>query len=189
MTDEYKDILTIEKIKFDYKKGFFAQTVVPLVIILVLSPIFYGIVYEYLHGEKNILYTILFLFFGFTLALLIFVLLAACFEAIKDYYRIPKGNFTIVIEELVEKKSEIVRQYNNSRPHTLVFSSNREYYITKADNYPSSKNYRMYKDSVSNSSNIGDKFYLVQNKKNEIILAYNTKFFNLQHNTSDGSAS
>ncbi len=61
----------------------------------------------------------------------------------------------------------------------LRFNNSGEYKIPHGPNYAWSKNLAMSQAAVATTSTLGDEYYLIK-ANNEIIMAYNTKFFEIQ---------
>ena len=98
--------------------------------------------------------------------------------AIKDYLTVRKKNFTVVKEKLVEKESEIRGRYH-SQPNTLIFKTYGQHFLTEYWHYSFSAQYTMFDAELFRMSDIGDEFYLIVDKKNKVLLVYNTKYFEL----------
>jgi hypothetical protein len=109
----------------------------------------------------------------------LYIVIAGYTFAIRDYLTVRKKNFTVVKEKLVEKEAEIHRRYH-SRPNTLIFKNYDKHFLTEYWHYSFSAQYKMFDTELFRTSDIGDEFYLIVNKKNKILLVYNTKYFELE---------
>ena len=67
-----------------------------------------------------------------------------------------------------------------NRPYRLFFMKYGEYQIPKKQNYRWSNTYKMSAKEVFNNSVNGDKCYLILIDNQKIVMAYNTKFFELK---------
>lgn len=179
-----KETLTLDKIIYDYKKEFFSSIkivlIMPFIFILLIAFLIY--LFSCLEN-KNLVLEILMIspptFF-------LFLCLAVLWDSYKDYKVVKKQLFKIVIDKLIgsdEKKTYIGSPFiaSFSHPYILVFASYGEYCIPPK-NHRSSNLYNMNDKAVFNYSDIGDTFYLVITKKGKILLAYNTKLFELENN-------
>jgi hypothetical protein len=100
------------------------------------------------------------------------------------------GEYTVIKDTLVNVRTEIVttrRRYYKSykgryelKEHEFLYFSSRKWHIPRRC-YEWSTLYNMSGNGISNTSIIGDEFYLViLNSTQEICVAYNTKFFDYQ---------
>ena len=179
-----KDILTIQKIKSDYRKLFYSsiKTVILMPIILVL--LITLIIYLFSCLENKNLFLLLEILIISPPIFMSYICLATIFETYKDYNTIKKDLFKIVTDTLIsseEKATYIGSAFaaSFSRPYTLNFASYGQYCILNGENYSSSELYTMNDKGVFNYSTVGDIFYLILDNKNRILLVYNTKLFEL----------
>ena len=179
-----KDILTIEKIKRDYRKQFYSsiKTVIlmPIIFILLIALI----IYLFSCLENNNLFLLLEILIVSPPIFMSYICLATILEAYRDYTTIKKDLFKIITDTLIsseEKATYISSAFaaSFSHPYALNFASYGQYCILSGENYSSSELYTMNDKGVFNSSTIGDTFYLIVDTKNRILLAYNTKLFEL----------
>ena len=111
--------------------------------------------------------------------------LIVLFDSYKDYATIKKEQFKIVTDKLMtyqEKETYIGSAFSSSfsHPYILEFKSYGNYSIPSKNNYTLSRNYSSTDKDIFNYATIGDTFYLVITKKEKILLAYNTKLFELK---------
>lgn len=179
-----KDILTIQKIKSDYRKLFYSsiKTVILMPIILVL--LITLIIYLFSCLQNKNLFLLLEILIISPPIFMCYICLATIFETYKDYNTIKKDLFKIVTDTLIsseEKATYIGSAFaaSFSRPYTLNFASYGQYCILNGENYSSSELYTMNDKGVFNYSTVGDIFYLILDNKNRILLVYNTKLFEL----------
>ena len=178
-----KETITTENIIIDCKKQFWASFassffMIPLSLLLSIWLIYM------LHnvneiGAKIAIWIVL------PVSLLLFFLFTfAHIYSFKKYRAVFQKKFEIKTDKLVHKEDQIIsppgRIYKKSRPCSLQFSKYGDYSIYSGTNYHSSKHYKMWYDELFRSSKIGDEFYLAVDDKNNILIVYNTKFFNLQ---------
>lgn len=179
-----KDILTIQKVKIDYRKQFCSsiKSVMVMPIIFILLIVF--IVYLFSRLKNNNLFLFLEILIVFPPIFMTYICLATTLEACRDYNTIKKELFKIATDTLIsceEGATYIGSAFaaSFSRPYTLNFASYGQYCIPNEENYSSSELYTTTGDGVFYSSTIGDTFYLIIDNKNRILLAYNTKLFEL----------
>lgn len=115
------------------------------------------------------------------------------FKIKKTLSKIQNGGIQITIDALMECEENLLRSLPTNKPYSEFYS----YFTTKSPYHlrfqrlgtytvPNGKNYRyckmydMQPKGVYNYSNVGDDFYVVTMGSNEILLAYNTKLFELQ---------
>ena len=174
----------MEKIKQDHKTQNKANVKNAWIVTAIIAPIAVLLsvmwVYELSTGAfyadvfiRNLLHTVV-------VGILIYVLIAAFCKAYLDNRDISGGRFKIVTDKVVSRK-EITSDFGWF-PHTyyyLEFASHGEYSIRLANNTFSDE-YIMSDMGVYHSARKGETFYLVLGRKGKILLAYNTKFFELQ---------
>ncbi|MBR3918352.1 MAG: hypothetical protein IKJ59_06405 [Clostridia bacterium] len=111
-------------------------------------------------------------------------------------YRIQNDEFSIIVERLISKtrpqytgsttppgrylSAQIHSTLINYYKFKLIFEKERKYYIPMGRNYEWSKFNCMDNVQVYENSNFGDRFYLVVDKNDKIIHAYNICYFELQ---------
>lgn len=66
----------------------------------------------------------------------------------------------------------------------LVFENKETYYMPVGKNYEWSELYCMDHIQIYENSKYGDEFYLVKDNNDKIIIAYNTRYFELHYNNS-----
>lgn len=130
----------------------------------------------------------------FFLAFFIVQLLYNVFKIKKTLSRIQNGGVAIIKDTLMECEeklssslptlkpySEFYSYLTMKSPYHLRFQCFGTYTIPSGRNYRYCKMYDMEPRGVYNYSNVGDDFYIVTLLgSNEILLAYNTKLFELQ---------
>ena len=113
-----------------------------------------------------------------------------CLKIIRS---IKNNEFVITIKKLVDTSNDVVMRrgyvrnkaiYNTgfipNRTLELNFSENIKYKVPAGISYSWSLKHAMIRSSVFRSSNVGDEFYIVIINNNKVVMAYNTKFFELQ---------
>ncbi len=116
--------------------------------------------------------------------LLAFLLIRLC-ETISDISKMKKNRFFTFPEKLIgmQEGRERNRKYLISDPfafpHMLYFSSCDRYKIPRGMNYKWSKLGGIPEYGVLRGSNVNDIFILVSTDNKRILLAYNTKLFEL----------
>ena len=171
-----KDIITIEIIKSDYKNKSYSEVKSNLIWLLLATPVLFMLIFATItirHISIIIFLSIYILAFSCG-----FVLFAKEFINRKNIYN---KNFKIITDTLIDKEAEIVgTRLQVPKPNILHFKISGKYSIPACMNYFSAKQFAMREDEVFRSSKIGDEFYLVIDKNNKILMAYNTKFFEFQ---------
>ena len=133
-----------------------------------------------------------FIFFALPIVLCVYIFifdLSYCLNIIKP---IKNDKFDIMVKKLVDTSNgeamlrEYVRNkaiYNTgfipNRTLQLNFSEKLKYNVPAGISYSWSIKHAMIPSSVFRSSKVGDEFYIVV-INNKVIMAYNTKFFELQ---------
>ncbi len=117
------------------------------------------------------------------------LILAAAILALSIVYTVRlflllyKEQYTITIAPLVDKKegggAQYNRKYIHAQPYRLYFPPHRRYAFG-IRNYEWSELYNLTEEGAYRYSDIGDEFYLVEDKRGKILVAYNTKLFELQ---------
>lgn len=177
-----KDILTREKIKQDYK-SISRKGVLPLIlgsislITLLALLIYLFLLLGYFNSFREIFMTL-------AIILLLYILISIIYDTCKKQKLMQNNKFYITTDKLVaceEKRTfgggAFISSF--SKPHILYFQSYGKYCIPEYKNYSSSKMFSMNDSGVFNYSNKGDTFYLVI-CNNKVVLAYNTKLFELK---------
>ncbi len=177
-----KDILTIENIISDYKIIFLKTIKLFIIGIIILTPILYLLLYFVFNTSLSYI-----LILGFPLFLtLLGLYLAATGLFIKyiSFRNITNQKFKIVIDILNNKESfPIGHKFVSETVRALHFNEHKEFILSKYLELRSAKNFNFDQIELFNTSEIEDKFYLVLDSKNNILLAYNTKFFELKNDT------
>ena len=184
-----KDILTREKIKQDYNHGF-ARQARRMLIVLILWPVFVGSLIAFLLIFSPT-FSMKILLFVVTLLFVTCIYIASFTEFRKDHRTIESDEFKVVSDRLISTKEKRVRspvrlRVRVGQPYVLEFSSYGSYCIPDGENYHSSEHYPMSDQGVFYNAKVGDTFYLVVDKNQRILLAYNTKFFELSEQALHG---
>ncbi len=188
MQDETrKETLTRKQIKKELKYISFCNILFRIVPAAIITPIIL-----YLFPDDR--------FFPFAILFSIVVLIFICESCyfLKLFIVAHNNTFSIIVDKLsntkdIEFRDGVTDPYIGDAKFAIIplsfnllgktfrlfFSKNRVWRIPSGCIYTWSKYNWMNSFSVFRSSNIGDEFYLVMVGK-KIILAYNTKFFELQ---------
>ena len=172
-----KDIITTENVISDYKFVFLKQLKLSILTLIVALPISFLIIYFF--TRLSLGYKI---FLGFILLLLLpllFSAIAALFRECKTLKKIKNGNFKIVTD-ILNQKEEITIARGNDTIRILSFNTYKNYDLPKYLPLPSAQKFNFNEKELFDTSKIEDKFYLVINNKNKILLIYHTKFFEFQ---------
>ncbi len=184
-----KEILTKEMIQQELKTIYLINRKwdITFCVLLGIITIFSFSVFMPFDNSENFLVPLFFLCF------FIVRLLYTVFKIRKTLSRIQNNCIQITKDALLECEENLIASLPTKKPHSEFYS-----YFTKKSPYhlrfqcsgtytiPSGKNYRycrmydMEPKGVYNYSNVGDDFYIITMGENEILLAYNTKLFELQ---------
>ena len=174
-----KEIITNENIITDYKKIFLATIKKLIILLAFMLPLSILFVYLSVISTKELKIT--FTITGFVFLLVLCTIFGFLMVKYKNYKSITKQNFKIEIGTLAEKNElSLGRPYLPSEVNVLTFSKYSDFVLPKSVYYSFSKQFTMREDEVFRSSKIGDEFYLVIDKNNKILMAYNKKFFEFQ---------
>lgn len=179
-----KEIFTTENIIIDFKKQFLqiarnSLIIAPITILLSVYLISNLITTDKLE-HKIVIWIVL------PVSLLIsYIFIDVFISKLKKYLIVVQKKFVIKTDKLVHKIDEVKSppgktMNKNTRPYSLEFSKYGKFDIFDGTNYHSSKKYKMWYDEVFRSSKIDDEFYLVMDDRKNILIVYNTKFFEFQ---------
>ena len=173
-----KEILTLQKIKSDFKSIFSQQvkkavisfTFILLIIIIVLLPVFFA-------PLDNKLFIII---AASPVALALYATFSVFFSHYKSLNVVISEKFKIVTDRLTESHQEIpwVR-YRLGKPNILTFNKYGKFIMPEGVNYCFSERFCMRDTELFRCSKVDDIFYLVIDSKKNILQIYNTKFFEL----------
>lgn len=174
-----KEIITTENIINDYKK-IFLSTIKKLIILLsFMLPLSILFVYLSVISTKEL--KIAFTITSFTFLLVLCTIFGLLMVKYKNFKFITKQNFKIEVGTLAEKNElSLGRPCLPSEVKVLTFGKYSEFVLPKGVYYSFSKHFAMREDEVFRTAKLEDEFYLVTDDKNEILMVYNTKFFEFQ---------
>ena len=178
-----KETINIENVITDCREQFYETVTTPLIgapITFILS--FWLI--KTLISTNKLEHRIL-IWIVLPASLLIFcIFTGVLITAFKNFGNVFRKNFEVKTDKLVHKINEINsppgKTKQRHRPCTLEFSNLGKFNIYNGTNYHSSKQYKMWYEELFRSSKIGDEFYVVMDTKDNILIVYNTKFFELK---------
>lgn len=179
-----KEIITTENIIIDCEKQFWVVArnsfiIIPITFLLSVWLIFNLITTDKLE-HKIIIWIVL------PVSLLLSYIFTGVFiSCFKKHLIVVQKKFVIRIDKLVHKTAEVKSppgkaMNKNTRPCSLEFSKYGKFNIFDGTNYHSSKKFKMWYDELFRSSKIDDEFYLVMDDRKNILIVYNTKFFEVQ---------
>jgi len=182
-----KDIITVENIMIDCKKQFWESSIAPFIISPILFLLSVWLIFCLINTNKLENKIIIWLVLPVSL-LILCIFTGLLIDNFKGFLTISQRSFIIKTDILVHKLDEVksppgVTRSVHSRPCTLEFHKFGKFYIYDGTNYHSSKQFKMWYDELFRSSKIGDEFYLVIDDKKNILIVYNTKFFELKNDT------
>lgn len=176
----HKELLTIQDIKIDLKYKIFFEWI-SLISLLFIFLFFLAISFLGFSLLKR--YTE-FLVIVFAPPAIVLAFVLAKMISIIKLYIVRSKKLCIVEDALVGMDSWHRRyQYIRRTQYNLYFAGYGRYTILENHYQHSKKNY-MTKESVYNSSNSKDEFYLVLTKEHtgKIVMVYNKKFFEFDYN-------
>ena len=174
-----KEIITTENIINDYKKIFLATIKKLIILLSFILPLSILFVYLSVISTKELKIT--FTITGFVFLSVLCVIFGLLMVKYKNFKFITKQNFKIEVGTLAEKNElSLGRPCLPSEVKVLTFGKYSEFVLPKGVYYSFSKQFAMREDEIFRSSKIGDEFYLVIDKNNKILMAYNKKFFEFQ---------
>lgn len=176
-----KDIITVENIIKDCKFNSLKIIKFQFLALIPVLPLNCLLIYLIFIASLELK-----LFFGFLLFVLLLrlcVTIVLCSRNIKTLKIIKNRNFEIIIDKLIDKNETYYRNVLISPTQCLKFNEFGEYILPESISYPSAKQFTMATEELFRSSKIGDEFYLVVDDKNNILIVYNAKFFELKNDT------
>ncbi len=176
-----KEVLTHERFLRDYKTRMRKnlKSLIPLLIVLLCVSILMIIALIHLIAEIGftffvILYIVI--LFGYY-----FIIITAIISYYNGYHAIKSKRYYVVSDEVVGKQEaeryhgRFFRTY--STPAKIEFRAYGEYFPNMKDTVDSSAQFAVSDVDNFYGAFTGEEFLLVINKKLEILLIYNTKFF------------
>ena len=165
-----KENLTNDLIKQDILNNYINDSHITINIILVFVSILFALLFSFLSP-----FALFFLFIPLSLFIFSYVKRK---EKIKE---VEKGEFFVVIDELLyEKQGELRTEatFYKGRWISYLQFYNHGRWELEGTYYSWSNKYKMSSTGICNTSLSKDTFYVVCHKnKQEIVMAYNTKFF------------
>lgn len=187
MRKELKETLTIENISFDYKKHLIDTIKKSISLLLIFSAfgVFWSVIIFSIQKSSDLGYKFLIICGGpiwLCLLLLVYAFLTTPIKEYREYLLISKGEYRLVEDQLIGKEAPSPRLtlVASSVPYIFYFKSYGEYSFLGGQYYTFSKSYTMNDFSLYRSADESDAFFLLLNKNNQILFAYNKKFFNIE---------
>lgn len=183
MDKRKKELLTADNIKKDLKFHFLRQLfeLIFSAIFVVFGFYLFKLIFLFIFGSDEIItIIILFLYVLFFSSLIIYAIV----NIIKSLYLSSKNKYEIITDWVVNKlpKQWFPNGTLNAffyRPYTLVFAKNGKYRIPSYINYKWSDWFSMQDINVYEGTSLNDEFYIVCIGKKKNIIAYNTNLFEL----------
>ncbi len=180
MQNYEKDKLAIENIISDYKIIFFKRIKLSVILLIILPPIIFPLIALVI--KLNLIYKLI---LGFILLLLLWLLCLVIFALLREFKSlkdVTNKKFKIEVD-ILNKKEEVTvgRKLSADTIRILSFNKRKDYMLPKYLPLPSAKNFDLNEKELFDSSKIEDKFYLVIDTKDNILIVYSTQFFYLSN--------
>ena len=160
--DLQREILTVEKIRLDYKQLFFKQFALELAGVILAAFVLGMFIFTFVSlvcfaGDLLGFVDYVMLISGICIfGLFVYILISGAFADIHSYFIIKNAKFTVTTGILIARRIVTVRAWRPVRLRIFVFESYKEFYDNARE---------------------GDVFYIIAKKNRKILLVYNTKLF------------
>ena len=178
--DLQKEILTVEKIRLDYKQQFFKQFTLALaaVILAVFVLGIFFILLVYFADDLLGFVDYVRLISGICiLGLGVYILISRAFADIHSYFIIKNAKFTVTTGILTDRYIKIKRIFPPIILRVLIFEKYKDFLIIEGTYNAFSNRFRMKEQEFYDNAREGDVFYIITKKNRQILLLYNTKLF------------
>jgi len=178
--DLQKEILTVEKIRLDYKQLFFKQFALAMgaVILAVFVLGIFFILLVYFADDLLGFVDYVRLISGICiLGLGVYILISRAFADIHSYFIIKNAKFTVTTGILIARRIVTVRAWRPVQLRIFVFESYKDFGIANGTYNAFSSRFRMKEQEFYDNAREGDVFYIIAKKNRKILLVYNTKLF------------
>lgn len=175
-----KEILTKEKIEQEVAKRYI--NIKPQAALLILVGFLCAAIILAIHSLQDFRINIPLICLFVLVVFLIYIGFWTLFDSFKKRKMMNNGNFYITTDKVYNTKKKY-HYFSRHRPvdYFLYFEKHGEYIIPMS-NYECSEMFSMSDTGLYRYSEIGDEFYLImaEGKKEQILLVYNKKMFELQ---------
>ena len=178
--DLQREILTVEKIRLDYKQLFFKQFALAMgaVILAVFVLGIFFILLVYFADDLLGFVDYVRLISGICiLGLGVYILISRAFADIHSYFIIKNAKFTVTTGILIARRIVTVRAWRPVQLRIFVFESYKDFGIANGTYNAFSSRFRMKEQEFYDNAREGDVFYIIAKKNRKILLVYNTKLF------------
>ena len=181
--DLQREILTVEKIRLDYKQLFFKQFDLELAGVILAAFVLGMFIFTFVSlvcfaGDLlGFSECVILLFIICVLGLGVYILISGAFADIHSYFIIKNAKFTVTTGILLARRIVSVRAWRPVRLRIFVFESYKDFGIANGTYNAFSSRFRMKEQEFYDNAREDDVFYIIAKKNRKILLVYNTKLF------------
>ena len=181
--DLQREILTVEKIRLDYKQLFFKQFALELAGVILAAFVLGMFIFTFVSlvcfaGDLlGFSECVILLFIICVLGLGVYILISGAFADIHSYFIIKNAKFTVTTGILTDRYIKIKRIFPPIILRVLIFEKYKDFLIIEGTYNAFSNRFRMKEQEFYDNAREGDVFYIITKKNRQILLLYNTKLF------------
>ena len=181
--DLQREILTVEKIRLDYKQQFFKQFTLALAAVILAAFVLGMFIFIFVSlvcfaGDLlGFSECVILLFIICVLGLGVYIMISGAFADIHSYFIIKNAKFTVTTGILIARRIVTVRAWRPVQLRIFVFESYKDFGIANGTYNAFSSRFRMKEQEFYDNAREGDVFYIITKKNRQILLLYNTKLF------------
>ena len=181
--DLQREILTVEKIRLDYKQQFFKQFTLALAAVILAAFVLGMFIFIFVSlvcfaGDLlGFSECVILLFIICVLGLGVYIMISGAFADIHSYFIIKNAKFTVTTVILTDRYIKIKRIFPPIILRVLIFEKYKDFLIIEGTYNAFSNRFRMKEQEFYDNAREGDVFYIIAKKNRKILLVYNTKLF------------
>ncbi len=181
--DLQREILTVEKIRLDYKQQFFKQFTLALAAVILAAFVLGMFIFIFVSlvcfaGDLlGFSECVILLFIICVLGLGVYIMISGAFADIHSYFIIKNAKFTVTTGILTDRYIKIKRIFPPIILRVLIFEKYKDFLIIEGTYNAFSNRFRMKEQEFYDNAREGDVFYIIAKKNRKILLVYNTKLF------------
>ena len=181
--DLQREILTVEKIRLDYKQQFFKQFTLALAAVILAAFVLGMFIFIFVSlvcfaGDLlGFSECVILLFIICVLGLGVYIMISGAFADIHSYFIIKNAKFTVTTGILTDRYIKIKRIFPPIILRVLIFEKYKDFLIIEGTYNAFSNRFRMKEQEFYDNAREGDVFYIITKKNRQILLLYNTKLF------------
>ena len=181
--DLQREILTVEKIRLDYKQQFFKQFTLALAAVILAAFVLGMFIFIFVSlvcfaGDLlGFSECVILLFIICVLGLGVYIMISGAFADIHSYFIIKNAKFTVTTVILTDRYIKIKRIFPPIILRVLIFEKYKDFLIIEGTYNAFSNRFRMKEQEFYDNAREGDVFYIITKKNRQILLLYNTKLF------------